>query len=241
MLANVAGMTGMWDDLAVALSHDLPAPLRSMLGFNRLCLEDGAAALTPQILEHLQRVHDAGSLMSRMLSAVASFVEMGRVPLRTEVIHLDALARSIIEKLRLSDPSRRIEFNVSASAAVTVMGDPRLLRILLEAVLGNAWKFTVLNPDARIDLAVIDSASAQTWLVRDNGVGFQMKHAARLFTLFKRLHRHDEFPGLGTGLALAQQVARRHGGRIAAESAIGHGALFSITMPRPNPSAPTSP
>jgi signal transduction histidine kinase len=237
---ELADMSRTCESLMKTLSHDLPAPLRGIIGFSRLCLEEEASSLTPQAREYLQRVLDAGSHMARMMAAVNRFLELGRVQLHPERIHLGGMALSLIEEMRIRDPSRQIEFAMSASADASCFGDRSLLRTLLEIVLGNAWKFTARRPDARIDVSMVECSSGQTWQVRDNGTGFDMKHATRLFTLFKRMHEDDDFPGLGIGLALAQQIVRRHGGWIKIEAVLGQGTVLSITLPSLSPEVPAN-
>jgi signal transduction histidine kinase len=207
---------------SVAVSHDLRAPLRAIAGFSQAVLEDHAAALGDG-RRPLDRIRAATARMTAMIDDLRRFAGMACSELERRAFDLAPLAREIVEELRAGDPARTVD--VIVPAALPAHGDPRLLRAVLANLLHNAWKFTSRRDDAWIELGARDGA----FFVRDNGVGFDDAHADRLFTPFHRLHAAD-FEGAGVGLAIAQRIVHRHGGRIWAEGAPGHGATFTFTL-----------
>ena len=148
--------------------------------------------------------------------------------MKHELVDLSSLVQSIIAELQKSQPKRQVEF--ITAPGMTANGDARLLRILLENLLGNAWKFTEKHPKARIEFGTTQVAGAEAFFIRDDGVGFDMTYADRLFGVFQRLHTADEFPGTGIGLATVQRVTQRHGGRVWAEGEVGKGATFHFAL-----------
>jgi signal transduction histidine kinase len=211
-----------------SVAHDLRAPLRSIDGFSQALLEECADRLGPQQIRYLERVRAAAHRMGRLIDALLSLSRTTRVELRRERVDLSALASSVTERLREAQPSRGVD--VTIEPGLSVQADPRLLEVVVTNLLGNAWKFTGNCASARIELGTQRNVVPPVYFIRDNGAGFDQKYAAKLFGVFHRLHRDEEFEGTGIGLATVQNVVRRHGGRIWAEGEVGHGATFYFTL-----------
>jgi len=216
------------DAFAYSVSHDLRAPLRSIDGFGQALLEDCADQLDAAGRDHLGRVRAAGQRMGVLIDELLRLSRVTRSELCREPVNLSALAHDVAADLRRSAPGRAVELTVASGAAAE--GDPHLLRVVLENLLGNAWKYTAKHPRAVIEFGVTDHGGERAFFVRDNGAGFDMKYAGKLFGAFQRLHSSAEFEGSGVGLATVQRIVRRHGGRVWAEGAPGHGATFYFTL-----------
>jgi PAS domain S-box-containing protein len=212
-----------------SVSHDLRAPLRGIDGFSQAVLEDNTDKLDARSHDHLQRVRAAAQRMGRLIDDLLKLSRFSRGELRVQQVDLTALARAIVNELADLEPERRVR--VAIEDGLTVDGDPTLLRAVLENLLGNAWKFTRKTPEPAIALG-IEAGPGRVFFVRDNGVGFSMDHAGALFAPFQRLHAERDFPGTGIGLASAQRIIQRHGGRIWVDAAEGAGACFRWTLPR---------
>ncbi len=220
------------ESFSYSVSHDLRAPLRGISGFGRALEEDYGARLDPQGLDYLHKVQDSARRMGELIDALLGLSRMMRAEMRRRQVHLSSLARAIAEDLKRSEPIRQVEFVIEPD--LTSEGDPVMLRAVLENLLGNAWKFTGKIPQARIEFGALPQAqSCQVFFVRDNGAGFDMKYAAKLFGAFQRLHGTREFPGTGIGLATVQRLIQRHGGRVWAEGAVNQGATFYFTLEGP--------
>jgi PAS domain S-box-containing protein len=219
---------------AYSVSHDLRTPLRAIDGFSRALLQDYAGQLDTQAQHYLARVRAAAQRMGELTDALLHLSRTTRAELSPQAVDLSALADSITAELRRADPERIVDVVIAPETATA--GDARLLRIVLENLLGNAWKFTSKCDHARIEFATVGGSGERTWFVRDNGVGFDMANAAKLFGPFQRFHKAQEFPGTGIGLATVQRIITRHGGRIWAESARGRGATFYFTLASSTPS-----
>ena len=170
--------------------------------------------------------------MGELIDDLLHLSQVERAPLRRQPVDLSTIARSVAGALQRADPDRQVDIRIANGLAAD--GDPGLLRALLENLLGNAWKFTATTPAARIELAAAEDADTIVYAVRDNGVGFDMAFADRLFAPFQRLHTVAEFPGTGIGLATVQRIVGRHGGRVWAEAEVGKGAAFFWTLSNPN-------
>jgi two-component system NtrC family sensor kinase len=216
-----------------SVSHDLRAPLRSIDGFSQSLLEDYAGALDEKGQDYLRRVRRAAQRMGELIDALLELSRVGRAELHRERVDLSTLARAAAAELGRSTPERRVRVLIPDS--VSADADPRLLRIVLENLLGNAWKFTKGTPEAAIELGATQGSTLATYFVRDNGAGFSMTYAGKLFTPFQRLHSEAEFPGTGIGLATVHRIVQRHGGRVWAEGAVGKGATFFWTLPNGSP------
>jgi len=212
-----------------SVSHDLMAPLRAIDGFVRIVAEDDGAALSATSLAHLQRVLTNVGRMATLIDRLLELSRVTRAELHRGRVDLSALARSVAAELQQAEPGRRVVVQIAPDLAVDA--DPMLLRIVLQNLLANAWKYTSRTDLARIELGRQAGAQPAVYVVRDNGAGFDMAHAGRLFVPFQRLHGADEFAGTGIGLATTQRIIERHGGRIWAESAVGQGAAFFFTLP----------
>jgi signal transduction histidine kinase len=212
-----------------SVSHDLRAPLRSIEGFSQILLEDYADRLDEEGQDYLGRVRAASQHMATLIDDLLDLSRVSRGPLRREPVDLAALATGIIGELRRSHPEREVE--VVIAEGLTANGDARLLRLALENLLNNAWKFTSKKPRATIEFGSIDrEATERVYFVRDDGVGFDEAYAGKLFGAFQRLHGAEEFEGTGIGLATVQRIVHRHGGRVWAEGRVGGGAAFYFTL-----------
>jgi DNA-binding response OmpR family regulator len=209
-----------------SVSHDLRAPLRSIHGFSQALLEDYHDALAPQAQDYLRRVCAAAERMGTLIDDLLQLSQVGRTPMRAERVDLGTIAHAIIGTLRRREPDRPV--NVVIDDRLAAEGDPGLLRVLLVNLLGNAWKFTAKTEAPLIEFtAALGEGGATVYTIRDNGAGFDMAYAERLFAPFQRLHTVAEFPGTGIGLATVRRIVDRHGGRVWAEGEIGKGAAFS--------------
>ena len=216
------------ETFSYSVSHDLQAPLRHIDGFSRALLDDYGDVLDPQAQEYLSRICQAAEKMSQLIDAMQQLARVGRAELSRQGVDLSVKAQVIALELKQRDPRRKVEFDIEE--CVTAETDPRLARQLLEILIGNAWKFTSRAESVLIRFGALQKEGATVYFVSDNGAGFDMAYADKLFSVFHRLHRADEFEGSGVGLAIAQRIVSRHGGRIWAESAPGQGATFYFTL-----------
>ena len=214
---------------AYSVSHDLRAPLRAVDGLCQILYEDYVDALDQQGKELLQRVRAASQHMAQLIEGLLALSRASRGEMQRTSVDVSDLAGVIGRELQNLNPGRDVEFVVSPS--LTVNADPNLLRSVLENLLGNAWKFTSKHPHARIEVGAIDHEGKKAYFVRDNGAGFNMAYAGKLFQAFRRLHRSDEFEGTGIGLATVQRIIRRHGGQVWGEGEVEKGATFFFTLP----------
>lgn len=213
-----------------SVSHDLRAPLRAIDGFSQILLKNHSSKLDPTGIDYLQRIQRATVRMGELID---DLLQLSRVSSsRVHIVHvnLSQIAREAIAELRERDPARRVATEVQDG--VGVEADERLLRIALENLLNNAWKFTRKNPDAHIRFGAFEQDGEQIVFVRDNGAGFDVKYAGKLFGAFQRLHSTSEFEGTGIGLATVKRIINLHGGRVWAEAAVNQGAVFYFTIPR---------
>jgi PAS domain S-box-containing protein len=211
-----------------SVSHDLRAPLRTIDGFSLALLEDYADKLDAEGKKHLERVRAATQRMGTLIDDMLNLSRVTRASMRMEKTNISDVAAAVIEELKKSQPERHVEFRIEKGLEATV--DSHLLRIILENLLGNAWKFTSKRAEAHIEFGRSSNNGSSAFFVRDDGAGFDPAYADRLFGAFQRLHAMSEFPGTGVGLATVQRIVHRHGGRIWAESSVGHGATFYFTL-----------
>ena len=213
-----------------SVSHDLRSPLNTVDGFSRLLAKQLGERIDERSGHYLSRIQAGVAQMGQLIDGLLSLAQVSRTPLRHETVDLGAMAAEILGHLRQQDPGR--EAVIEVQPGLLVRGDPRLLRVVLDNMLGNAWKFSSLKPCTEITVGRRDGLeAAPVYFVRDNGTGFDMAYADKLFTAFQRLHAVAEFPGTGIGLATASRVIHRHGGRIWAESQPGQGTCFFFTLP----------
>jgi light-regulated signal transduction histidine kinase (bacteriophytochrome) len=210
------------------VAHDLRAPLRSIDGFSRILLEDCGDRLHPEEKGHLERVRTATQHMGHLIESMLQLSRLNRSELRRTTVNISALAQGVFADLQRQDPDRRVTAVVAPD--LVAQADPALIHSVLENLLGNAWKFTSKTAEARIELGCSKQDSVPTFFVHDNGAGFNMAYRGKLFGVFQRLHRNDEFPGTGVGLASVQRIIHRHQGRVWAESEPGNGASFFFTL-----------
>lgn len=213
---------------AYSVSHDLRAPLRAIDGFGQALLEDCADQLEDLGRTYLERIRANTQRMGDLIDALLSLSRITRAEMRHEGVDLSALAHRRVVELKGRDAQRKVEFEVESR--LMVEGDARLLQIMMENLLDNAWKFTAEQPVARIEFGMTERDGEAIYFVRDNGVGFDMAYADKLFGAFQRLHSMNDFPGTGIGLATVQRIIRRHGGRVWADAAPDEGAAFFFTL-----------
>jgi len=211
-----------------SVSHDLRAPLRAVDGFSRILLDEYTGCLDEKGRDRLNRVRAAAQRMAILIDDLLKLSRITRLELKREDINLSAIANEVIDELRRQEPERNVQCIIQPD--VTAWGDARLLRIVLDNLLGNAWKFTGKRADARIEFGRCEQDGDQVYFVRDNGAGFDMAYAEKLFGAFQRLHETSEFSGTGIGLATAQRIIHKHGGRIWAEGEVEKGAAFYFTL-----------
>ena len=213
-----------------SVSHDLRAPLRGIDGFSQALLEDYADKLDENGKNMLGRVRAGSQRMAQLIDDLLNLSRITRHEMRAEPVNLSLQARSIVNDLQRTQPQRRAIFEITEG--LIAYGDPRLLRIMLENLLNNAWKFTSKSEYAEIQFGVNHDKEELVYFVHDNGVGFDMVYADKLFGPFQRLHATTEFEGTGVGLATVQRIIHRHGGRIWAHAIVEQGATFYFTLPK---------
>jgi PAS domain S-box-containing protein len=226
--AELEASTRELDAFAYSVSHDLRAPLRSLAGFSNLLLEDYADSLDDTGRSYLARIETNANRMARMIDDLLDLSRATRVELRRIPVDISALAQEIAEDLQEADPDRRVAIDIDAGLMAN--GDPHLVRLVLLNLLGNAWKFTARTASAVIRVEASQRDDAVVFAVHDNGAGFDMRYAGKLFDPFKRLHSNSDFEGTGIGLAVVQRIVQRHGGRVWAHGEPGNGASFYFTL-----------
>jgi PAS domain S-box-containing protein len=226
--AELQALNDELESFSYSVSHDLRSPLRAMEGFSKVLLEDYARVLDDRGRHYLERVRSGSQRMAILIDDLLKLSRVTRGEFHQGPVDLAEIAREVLEELKRRAPERTVTLSIAPSAPAS--GDPRLLRVALENLLGNAWKFTGRKADARIEFGTQKRDGESLFFVRDNGAGFDMAYADKLFAPFQRFHDDDEFEGTGIGLATVQRIIRRHGGRIWAESEPGRGAAFWFTL-----------
>jgi light-regulated signal transduction histidine kinase (bacteriophytochrome) len=211
-----------------SVSHDLRAPLRAIDGFTRILMDDFASQLPEDGLMFLQRTRHAAQNMGQLIDDLLRLSRITRTELNCQEIDLSVMAREILEQLQIAEPGRKVK--VVLAHDLKSSGDERLVRVALENLLNNAWKFTTKNQRAKIRVGKLKRKGKDAFFVRDNGVGFNMDYVDKLFGPFQRLHTVNEFPGTGIGLAIVKRIIHKHGGEIWPESQPGKGATFYFTL-----------
>jgi len=211
-----------------SVSHDLRAPLRAIDGFSKALLDDHSSQLDEQGCEYLERVRGAAQRMAQLIDDLLSLAKITRAQLKRQSVDLSDVARTVLADLGTRDPQRKVTTRVADG--LVVQADPRLITVVLENLLGNAWKFTSKWPAATIEVGTEARNGETAFFVRDNGAGFSMEHATKLFAPFQRLHAASEFEGTGIGLATVNRVVTRHGGRVWAEAVPDQGATFFFML-----------
>jgi PAS domain S-box-containing protein len=219
------------ESFSYSVSHDLRAPLRALRGFTEVLLEVHASQLDSRGQDFLRRACAASFQMEKLIEDLLKLAQVSRADIQTEEVNLSQLAGDIAADLANSDSSRTTEFVIASDCVAR--GDPRLIRLALENLMRNSWKFSSKRSEARIEFGRTDGDDS-AFFVRDNGAGFDMAYSKRLFGVFQRLHAATEFPGTGVGLATVQRIMNRHGGRTWAVGTVGEGATFYFTLPKAN-------
>jgi signal transduction histidine kinase len=227
-VAGAAPATPEADNFSFTVSHDLRAPIRVVEGFTRIVKEDYGRQLDRVGNDHLDRVLGAAARMNQMIDALLTLAKLSQQPLSRQPVNLSQLAGFVVDDLRRSAPERPADIDIEPG--LYAQGDPTLLRMVLENLLGNAWKYSARVLRAQISLQRAPHGAGWAYVVRDNGTGFDMRSSDRLFGLFQRLHSASEFPGTGVGLASVRRIVQRHGGEIWAEAEVGRGAAFFFTL-----------
>lgn len=217
------------ESFSYSVSHDLRAPLRAIDGFSRILIEDHAEQLDAEARAALDRVRGAVQRMGGLIDDLLGLSRVGRARMQRTTVDLSQLVSEVVDQLRTASPGRSVE--VVIPPGFQVYGDEQLLRLIIENLLGNAWKYTNRTASARIELGRRTERGETVYFVRDNGAGFDMQYAGKLFQPFQRLHRTEEFEGTGVGLATVARIVLRHGGRVWAEAEVGKGATFYFTLP----------
>jgi two-component system, NtrC family, sensor kinase len=212
-----------------SVSHDLRAPLRAIDGFSRALEEDYAGQLDAKAAGYLARVRSAAQRMDELIDDLLHLSRIGRGELRRAPVDISTLAHHVLDELARKEPARRVE--VEITPGLSADADGKLIKVLLENLLDNAWKFTSKTAQPRIEVGASAREGQPVFYVRDNGAGFDMAYAKKLFGPFQRLHTAREFPGTGIGLATVHRIADRHGGRVWAEGTLGKGATISFSIP----------
>jgi light-regulated signal transduction histidine kinase (bacteriophytochrome) len=213
---------------AYSVSHDLRAPLRALDGFSAALLSQYQGQLDEQGQHYLDRIQAASGRMGQLINDLLNLSRITRREMSRQQVDLSSLAQEIAAELHTSNPQRQVE--VVIADEMTVQGDAPLLRIVLENLMNNAWKFTGQQPQAHIEVGMTQQSGECVYFVRDNGAGFDMAYVNKLFAPFQRLHSMQEFPGTGIGLVTVQRIITRHGGRIWTEAAVNQGAAFYFTL-----------
>jgi PAS domain S-box-containing protein len=237
--AELAAANKELEAFAYSVSHDLRAPLRAIDGFSRVLIEDHGAQLDAEARGHLERVRRAVQRLGLLIDELLELSRVGRTGIHMAAVDLSRLAAEVAEQLRTGEPARAVQ--VAIAPGVAGRGDEQLLRLLLQNLLGNAWKYTRYKQSARIEFGGAIQGGETVYYVRDNGAGFDMAYADKLFKPFQRLHRVEEFEGTGVGLAIVARVIQRHAGRVWAEGRPGAGATFYFTLAAPPAAAGSAP
>jgi signal transduction histidine kinase len=213
-----------------SVSHDLRAPLRHIDGYAALLSKAGGEALNEKARRYLQTISDSAKQMGQLIDDLLVFSRMGRQDMLHTTVNLDQLLKTVLHDLRLDLQGRTISWTMHPLPSVS--GDPAMLRQVFVNLISNALKFTATRPEAKIEIGAVRQSAVETEVfVRDNGVGFDMQYVNKLFGVFQRLHRNDEFEGTGIGLANVRRIIHRHGGRTWAEGALDQGATFYFSLP----------
>ena len=228
MAESLAQMEREMKSFSYSVAHDLRAPLRAIEGFSHFLIEDYSDRLGEQGKDYLNRIGLGCQRMGQLIDDLLALANVTRQEMKSEKTDLREIAKSVMEKIEEAEPNRRVEFSVPAR--IEAFGDPGLLKIVLENLIGNAWKFTSKTENARIEIGSTQKDGETAYFVKDNGAGFDMKYVDKIFDPFQRLHSQSDFPGQGLGLAIVSRIVHRHGGRIWAEGEVGKGAALYFTL-----------
>ena len=214
--------------LTYSVSHDLSAPLRTIDGFSEALLDEYESRLDDQGVDYLRRIRGAAARMGLLIDSLVDLSRVSRDPIERDRVDLTAMITAIAATLQKLEPARDIELSIEPG--IVIDGDPRLLRIAFQHLLGNAWKFTSRHPAARIEVGTEIKNGRRVLFVRDDGAGFDPAFAQRMFGAFQRFHSTSEFDGTGIGLAMVQRIVHRHHGRVWAAGKVEEGATFYLDL-----------
>ena len=226
--AQLEGTNKELEAFCYSVSHDLRAPLRTIRGFSEVLMEQYKPQLDARGQDYLRRTCDAGLQMDKLIEDLLKLSRLARSDIQRAEIDLSAIVQQIATELERGEPNRMVEFAITPG--IMANGDERLLRTVIDNLLRNAWKFTKKQPNTRIEFGR-ENGDSKAYFVRDNGVGFDMQYAGKLFGVFQRLHSASEFGGSGVGLAIVQRVINRHGGKVWVDAKVNAGATFYFTLP----------
>lgn len=226
--AKLAAANKELETFNYSIAHDLRNPLTKISGYTQVVLELSGDRIDEQCKDYLKEVFEATVDMSDLISVLLDFSKMPHAEINREIVNISNLANLIAVELKMTNPDRKVVFKISEG--ITVNGDKHLMLLLMQNLLSNAWKYTALKKEALIEFGMTTVAGKTTYYVRDNGTGFDMNDAHKLFIPFKRLHNTSEFKGHGIGLSTVQRIIKCHKGRIWAEGAVGKGATFYFTL-----------
>ena len=236
IVRELESLNGELEAFSYSVSHDLRAPLRAIAGFAQALDEEARDRLKPEERHYLDRIRAGAGRMGELIDDLLQLSRVTRVSMHRVPVDLAPVARAVAHHLDSADPARKVHWDLPAS--LVVHADQALMRVLLENLLGNAFKFTARTPGARVRLYADPDAPEPTFVVEDNGAGFDMTHASKLFGVFQRLHSEADFAGTGIGLATVQRIVHRHGGEVTGEGTPGGGARFKFTLGGADPGAP---
>lgn len=228
MNENLVSANRELEAFSYTVSHDLRSPLHTIHGYTQLLLEDFTDRLDEEAIQFLNTILTASRNMSTLIDDLLKFSRSGRAVIERDTINLSLIASQVMEMIRQRDPYR--EVNVRIQPGLVVQADKNLMGVVLDNLLGNAWKYSGKNPNAEISFGIDKINGEPVFYVRDNGAGFDMALATNMFNPFERFHTSDQFPGTGVGLATVRRILERHGGRIWADSEVGKGATFYFTL-----------
>jgi light-regulated signal transduction histidine kinase (bacteriophytochrome) len=220
------------DAFSYSVSHDLRAPLRAIDGFSQILLKQYGSSLAEEPREYLQLVRDNTVQMGHLVDHLLKFSRLGRQPLSKQRVATGPIIEEVLRDAR--QQAKRRSVSISVGETPIVWGDPALLKQVFANLIQNAFKYTRMRAEAVIEIGSSDIGGERVFFIRDNGAGFDMKYADKLFGVFQRLHRVEDFEGTGVGLAIVQRVVHRHGGRVWAEAAVDQGATFYFTLEAPH-------
>jgi light-regulated signal transduction histidine kinase (bacteriophytochrome) len=217
------------ESFSYSVSHDLRATLRGIDGFSQILIDDYSQMLDEEGRQHLDRIRIGAQRMANLIDDILELSRVTRRTLEYESLDLSEMSAEVVERLNKANVDRDVEIHIEPG--LQVKGDRHLIEIALQNLLDNAWKYTSKSPHARVDVGCQRNGDGNVYYIRDNGAGFDMQYANKLFKAFQRLHTVDDFPGTGIGLATVYRVIDRHGGRVWAEAELDKGATFYFTLP----------
>ncbi|WP_455204783.1 sensor histidine kinase, partial [Kaarinaea lacus] len=217
------------ESYSYSIAHDLRAPLRSIIGFSQIVIEDVGDRLGESEGQYLHKIVNAGKHMSQLIDDILELGRLSRVDVEMQEVNISQIANDVVEELMSTDVARQVD--VTISSEMKAKADPQLIRVSLQNLIGNAWKYSAKTPHPKIEIGVYGVNRIRTFYIKDNGAGFDMRYKDKLFKPFQRLHGEKDFEGTGIGLATVERIIERHGGKIWAVADINKGATFYFTLP----------